>query len=115
MEYTASRLGAKETSQETQVSYSSYADFPPSIHGNRIVWTDARVSKGNTSGDTIINGRQGQTDIYLYDMKTQQEIQLTSTEPGEVLYDPVIHGDSVVYVWVSMISSIVYGMHLTYQ
>ena len=48
-------------------------------------------------------------------MKTQQEIQLTSTEPGEVLYDPIIHGDSVVYVWVSMISSIVYGMHLTYQ
>jgi len=104
-----------ETSQETQVSYSSYADFHPSIHGNCIVWTDARVSKGNTSGDTVINGRRGQTDIYLYDLKTQQEIQLTSTEPGEVLYNPVIHGDSVVYVWISMISSIVYAMNLTYQ
>jgi len=104
-----------ETSQETQVSHSSYADFHPSIHGNRIVWTDARVSKGNTSGDTVINGRQGQTDIYLYDLKTQQETQLTSTEPGEVFYNPVIHEDSVVYVWRSMISSIVYGMHLAYQ
>ena len=104
-----------ETSQETQVSYSSYADFHPSIHGNCIVWADARVSKGNTSGDTVINGRQGQTDIYLYDLKTRQEIQLTSTEPGKVLYNPVIHGDSVVYVWVSMISSEVYAMHLTYK
>ena len=55
------------------------------------------------------------SDIYLYDLKTQQEIQLTSTEPGEVLYNPVIHGDSVVYVWISMISSIVYAMNLTYQ
>jgi len=104
-----------ETGRESQVSYSSYADFHPSIHGNCIVWADARVSKGNTSGDTVINGRRGQTDIYLYDLKTQQEIQLTSTEPGEVLYNPVIHGDSVVYVWVSMISSIVYAMNLTYQ
>lgn len=103
------------TGQEIQVSHSSYADFHPSIHENRIVWTDARVSEGNTSGDTIINGRQGQTDIYLYDLKTQHEIQLTSTEPGEVLYNPVIHGDSVVYVWVSMIKSIVYGMNLDYK
>jgi len=104
-----------ETSQETQVSHSSYAAFHPSIYGNSIVCADARVSKGNTSGDTVINGRQGQTDIYLYDLKTQQEIQLTSTKPGKVLYNPVIHGDSVVYVWVSMISSIVYAMQLTYQ
>ena len=97
------------------MSKSNFADFQPSIHEDRIVWVDARVSQGNTSGDTVINGRQGQTDIYLYGLKTQQEMQLTSIEPGEVLYNPVIHGDSVVYVWVSTISSKVYAMHLTYQ
>ena len=104
-----------ETDQEIQVSHSGYADFRPSIYGDRIVWADARVSQGNTSGDTVINGRQGQTDIYLYDLKAQQEIPLTSTGPGDVLYHPVIHGDSVVYVQISMLSSIVYAMNLTYK
>ncbi len=104
-----------ETSQETQVSHSSYADFRPSIDGDRMVWADARVSQGNTSGDTVINGRQGQADIYLYDLKAQQEIPLTSTKRGDVLYNPVIHGDSVVYVQISMLSSIVYAVNLTYK
>jgi len=104
-----------ETGRESQVSESRFADFQPSIHEGRIVWVDARVSQGNTSGDTVINGRQGQTDIYLYDLETRQETKLTSTVPGQVLYNPVIHGDSVVYVWVSMIKSIVYGMNLGYK
>jgi len=103
--------------RETQISHSSYAahQFLPSIHGNCIVWSDARASLGNTSNDVILNGRQGQTDIYLFDLKTQQEIQLTSTEPGEILSNPVIHGDTIVYAWVSMIKLVVYAMNLDYK
>jgi Tol biopolymer transport system component len=100
--------------KETQVSYSSYAAHPwrPSIYGDRIVWADARASKGNTSGDTVINGRQGQTDIYLYNLTTLQEIQLTTTEPGKVWLSPVIHGDFVVYEWSRMIGPVVYAINL---
>lgn len=104
-----------QTGQESQVSKSNFADFQPSIHENRIAWVDARVSQGNTSGDTVINGRQGQTDIYLYDFRTQQEIKLTSTVPGQVLYNPVIYGDFVVYERIGMLSRIVYAAHLTFQ
>lgn len=104
-----------ETGRESQVSKSRFADFQPSIHEDRIVWVDARKSLGNTSGDTVRNGRQGQTDIYLYDMETQQETKLTSTVPGQVLLNPVINGEYVVYTWVSMIKSIVYGIRLDYK
>ncbi len=78
--------------------------------GYKAVEQEEEVKEQPTSQTPQYTCRKSDTHL-----KTQQEMQLTSTEPGEVLYDPVIHGDSVVYVWVSMISSIVYGMHLTYQ
>jgi len=102
-----------ETGLELQVSKSRFADFQPSIHEDRIVWADARVSLGNTSGDTVINGRQGQADIYLYDLETKQEINLSSTKPGDVLANPVIYGDYIVYTSVIMIGSKVYVIRLS--
>ena len=101
-----------ETGLESQVSKSRFADFQPSIHEDRIVWVDARVSQGNTSGDTVINGRQGQTNIYLYDLETQQETKLTSTVPGQVLLNPLIFGDFVVYERISMLERVAYAVDL---
>ncbi len=102
-----------ESRRETQVSHSGFAKFRPSVHEGRIVWADARVSRGNASGDTVINGRQGQTDIYLYDLETRQEMKLTSTVPGQVLYYPVIYGDFVVYEWIGFPGHMVYVAHIT--
>lgn len=102
-----------ETGQESQVSKSRFADFQPSIHEDRIVWVDARVSQGNTSGDTVLNGRQGQTDIYLYDLETQRETKLTSTVPGQVLYSPVVRGDFVLYERIGMLERVAYAVDLT--
>jgi len=102
-----------ETGKETQVSTSSYATFYPSIHDKSIVYSDARVSLGNTAGDTVINGVQGQTDIYLYDLTTKQEVKLSSTKPGDVLADPIVYGDYVVYTSIIMIGSRVYAIHLS--
>lgn len=101
-----------ETGGESQVSKSRFADFQPSIHEDRIVWVDARVSQGNTSGDTVINGRQGQTDIYLYDLETQRETKLTSTVPGQVLLNPLIFGDFVVYERIGMLERVAYAARL---
>ena len=98
---------------ETQISNSGYAAHElPSINGNRIVWSDAGVSLGNTAGDTVMNGIQGQSDIFLYDLETHQEIQLTVALPGEVLANPVIYGDYVVYTSVMMTGSKVYTLRL---
>jgi beta propeller repeat protein len=102
-----------ETGRESQVSKSRFADFQPSIHQDCIVWVDARVSLGNTASDTVIKGRQGQTNIHLYDLETQQEMQLTSTKPGEVLLNPLIFGDLVVYERISMLERVAYAVDLT--
>jgi beta propeller repeat protein len=102
-----------ETGCETQVSTSGYATFCPSIHGNRILYSDARVSLGNTDGDVIMNGIQGQADIYLYDLETKQEVKLSSTKPGDVLADPIVYRDYIVYTSVIMIGSRIYGIHLS--
>jgi beta propeller repeat protein len=104
-----------ETGRESRVSKSRFAGFQPFIHEDRVVWVDARVSQGNTDSDVVMNGIQGQTDIYLYDLETRQETKLTSTVPGQVLLNAVINGDFVVYMRVSMIESIVYGIRLDYK
>ncbi len=104
-----------ETGKEKQISRSGYAisQFAPSYYEGRIVWTDARSSLGNAASDTVINGRQGQTDIYLYDLETRQETKLTSTVPGKVMQSPIIYGDYVVYQWVGFPGYMVYGVKLT--
>lgn len=111
-----------ESGQEAQVSSSGYAVYNPAIHGDRVVWADARVSKGNTSGDVIMNGQSGSADIYLYDLGTKQETRLvpsqTEGESSGVVFrqvwmNPVIQGEYVVYTLERQIGSIVYAMRLT--
>jgi Tol biopolymer transport system component len=101
------------TGKEMQVSTGNYAAYYPTVNGNRVVWADARVSLGNTSGDVVMNGIQGQADIYLYDLGTKQEIKLSSTKPGDVLANPIIYGDYVVYTSVIMIGPRVYVVQLS--
>jgi len=101
------------TGKEMQVSTGNYAAYYPTVNGNRVVWADARVSLGNTSGDVVMNGIQGQADIYLYDLGTKQEIKLSSTKAGDVLANPIIYGDYVVYTSVFMIGTGVYVVQLS--
>jgi len=101
------------TGKEMQVSTGNYAAYYPTVNGNRVVWADARVSLGNTSGDVVMNGIQGQADIYLYDLGTKQEIKLSSTKAGDVLANPIIYGDYVVYTSVFMIGPGVYVVQLS--
>lgn len=55
----------------------------PAIDGNRIVWSDNRDISGYT-------------DIYMYDISTSQEIQITNTD-GKFEFNPAIYGDTIVY------------------
>jgi beta propeller repeat protein len=101
-----------ESGQETQVSHSSYADSNPSIYGERIVWADARSSQGNTNNDVVINGQEPGADIYLYDLKTQKESQLTTAEAWQLWLWPVIHGNHVVYVWNQQTGGAIYALDI---
>jgi beta propeller repeat protein len=96
------------TSEETRISTSNYAAFTPAINGDRVVWVDARASLGNTAGDTVVNGVQGQADIYLYDLATKLEIKISAAKPGDVLASPIIYGDYIVYTSLIMTGPRVY-------
>jgi TolB protein len=115
-----------ETGQETQVSHSSYATFHPAIYGDHIVWTDARVSKGNTTNDVVEivvdqntgkeERREPRADIYLYDLKTQQEVRLTSpsAEGFSLWVCPCIHSEFTVYMLDRQIGPITYAIRLAH-
>jgi len=101
-----------ESGLEIQVSHSGYAAFSPSIYGDKIVWTDARSSDGNTTNDVVINGQGPSADIYLYDLETETETRLTTTEEWKVGQSSVIYGDYMVYEWNRQIGALVYVMNL---
>lgn len=62
-------------------SHTTYEAIYPSIDGNRIVWQD---------------DRNGNYDIYFYDLSTDTETQITSNFSDQT--HPVISGDYIVWV-----------------
>jgi len=111
-----------KTGRETQVSTSRYAAFRPAIRGDFVAWTDARVSKGNTNNDVIeIDATTGErrepaADIYLYNLRAQHEVALTSAVPlgsGFPLWvRPVMSGGFVVYELNRQVGPIVYATRM---
>ncbi|MGB9939059.1 PKD domain-containing protein [Methanosarcina sp.] len=82
---TASAATAQNTQltiTETQITHSgkAYNDHPD-IYGDRIVWSDQR-------------NEYGHPDIYVYDLSTQRETQITHS--GSAL-SPTIYGDRIVW------------------
>jgi len=66
---------------ETQITADkSYQNYP-AIHGNRIVWSD---------------DRNGNYDIYMYDLSTKEETQITTNESNQ--YNPAIYDNSIVWL-----------------
>jgi beta propeller repeat protein len=80
--FTASPTSGQSVShtfQETQVTNSGVA-VCPSIYNGRIVWRDSR---------------NGNWDIYMYDLSTQREAQITNDSSDQV--QPSIYGDRIVW------------------
>jgi len=59
----------------------STSEYEFSIYGDKIVWADLR---------------NGNKDIYMYDLSSGKELQITSTEKEET--SPTIYGNNIVYV-----------------
>jgi len=74
---TAESISPKIT--ETQITTSGLADNPD-VYDDRIVWQD---------------DRNGNRDIYMYDLSTKKETQITTNTSGK--WDPAIYSDRIVW------------------
>ena len=73
------------TSNETLIATGYYGTSEgPAIYEDRVVWTDGRDSWGT-----------GNIDIYMYDLYTSTETQITTNESEQ--FSPAIYGDKIVW------------------
>ena len=77
------------TKEETRITNNGKA-YDPEIYGNRIVWTDGRNGGSREYGYYV-----GNWDIYMYDISTQKETQITTNTSTQA--NPSIYGDRIVY------------------
>lgn len=69
------------TGEERAIVESPYLKANPDLYGDSLVWSDYR----NKSGNPLPNGSYlGNSDIYLMNLKNNQEIQLASSKDDEV-------------------------------
>ncbi|MDR7665260.1 PKD domain-containing protein [Methanosarcina sp. Z-7115] len=78
------------TSKQTRITTSGKA-CSPKIYANRIVWMDGR--NGGSLDES--NWPDGNWDIYMYDLSTSTEYQITTNE--SIQQDPDIYGDRIVW------------------
>lgn len=79
------------TSKVTQITSNESNQITPAIYGDKIVWTDYRNS--GESSDLYMNIN---SDIYMYDLSTSTETQITSNESNQ--FTPEIYGNRIVWV-----------------
>lgn len=80
------------TGEEKVIIESPYLKADPDLYGDNLVWADYR----NKSGNPLPNGSYlGNSDIYLMNLKNNQEIQLTNSKDDEI--HPSIWEDKVVW------------------
>ena len=125
-----------ETGREIQISSSGYASgqFQPGIFDNLIVWGDSRLTDGQSSGDCFGidmesgTSQSGSSEIFMYNLDSGEENLLVPSigteftqkiRDGEivstawqVLNNPVIHGNYVIYTDEIQVGSIVYVKEL---
>ena len=78
------------TSTKVQITNNDADQQNPDIYGNRIVWQDSRNGGGERYWSL-----SGNWDIYMYDISTQKETQITSNESIQI--NPAIYGDKIVW------------------
>lgn len=66
---------------EYQITANKSNQVGPSVYGDRIVWCD---------------DRNGNEDIYMYDLSTREETQITTSESDE--YSPDIYDERIVWI-----------------
>jgi len=78
------------TKKQTRITTNGKA-YRPKIYDNKIVWTDGR-NGGSLDGSSQLVGNW---DIYMYDLSTSKEYQITTNNSTQV--DPDIYKDRIVW------------------
>jgi len=79
------------TRKESQITTNESIQRDPVIYGDRVVWQDARNGGSlDQYGDFV-----GNWDIYMYNLSTQQETQITSNKSYQIW--PAIYEDRIVW------------------
>lgn len=85
------------TLKETRITTSGKASNP-SIYGDRIVWRDSRnPTEFNGTVDAMPPTFHALDDIYMYDLSTFKEYQVTANPSADIINAPVIYGDRIVW------------------
>lgn len=71
------------TGKTREITDDRFNQSTPKVYKNYIVWMDER--RGISSNDVYVNGKPPNSDIFLYDLKTETEKRLTG---DEVQLDP---------------------------
>ena len=79
------------TSTETRITTDESNQVEPAIYEDRIVWADNR----NGGGRDEYGQPDGNWDIYMYDLSTSTETQITSNNSTQ--WKPAIYGDRIVW------------------
>src|SRR5665647_136723 len=79
------------TSKETRITTNESWQSEPVIYGDKIVWQD------NRNGGSLDESWEptGNWDIYMYDLSTHKEIQITTNGSNQI--HPDIYGDKIVW------------------
>ena len=78
------------TSKETQITINESNQYSPAIYGDRIVWEDER------NGILDEFGSIGNYDIYMYNISTSTETQITTNTADQV--EPFIYGNRIFWI-----------------
>jgi len=78
------------TKKEMRITSKTSSSLNPAIYGNRIVWHDYRNDDHSNSEAGI-----GNSDIYMYDLSTKKETQITTNISGSGGAD--IYGNTIVW------------------
>lgn len=85
------------TNKQTRITTNKSDQYTPAIYGDKIVWADGRNGGkldeyGNPVGNE--NGNIGKLDIFMYDLTTHKETQITTSGTA---YKPDIFGSRIVW------------------
>jgi beta propeller repeat protein len=83
--------------KETQITTSGKS-FNPSIYNDRVVWRDSRnPTEFNGTVDEMPPTFYALNDIYMYDLSTLKEYQITANPSVDTVNAPVTYGDRIVW------------------
>lgn len=83
-----------KTGQRERLTEGKVARRDVRIDGDRIVWMDER--RGHATNDVVVNGQEGNADIFLYNLSSHREVRLTG---DWIQMNPAVSGRRVAFIY----------------